>query len=492
MEVSVLKEQSPAGHGRDLREWLDRVRAIGELEEVSGADWNLEIGIISELNAKRANSKALLFDEIKGYPKGFRVVAGALLNAPRLAIAFGLDPGQDNNGLVQALRGQPRRWEVESAQYPPIEVSNKAAPIMQNIRNQANANVLEFPAPLWHPNDGGRYLGTGCCVITRDPETGQVNLGAYRVMIHDEKTLGLMISPGKQGSIHLQKYHAKGEACPVAVVFGEDPLLMMAAGLEVPMGISEYNYIGAIKRSAVRVTPSPLKNLPLPADGEIAVEGVVPPDEVREEGPFGEWTGYYASGERPQPVIRVEAVYHRNEPIILGSPPNRPPNDYSYWRAVVRSALLHDAVERAGVPDVRAVWTHEAGGARMFNVISITQRFAGHARMAGFVACQIREGAYAGRYVVVVDDDIDPSNTNDVIWALATRSNPAEDIDYIRRAWSTALDPMVRPGSEAMVNSRAVIDACRPYEWKHEFPAVAESSPELQAQVLQKWSRLFR
>ena len=492
MEVSVLKQQSPAGHCRDLREWLDRVRAIGELEEVNGADWNLEIGIISELNAKRTNSKAFLFDEIKGYPKGFRVVAGALLNAPRLAIAFGLDPGLDNNGLVRALRGQPRLWEAESVQYPPVEVSNKAAPIMQNVRDGANANVLDFPAPLWHPKDGGRYLGTGCCVITRDPDTGQVNLGAYRVMIHDEKTLGLMISPGKQGSIHLQKYHAKGQPCPVAVVFGEDPLLMMAAGLEVPMGISEYNYTGAIKRSPLRVTPSPLKNLPLPADGEIAVEGVVPPDEVREEGPFGEWTGYYASGERPQPVIRVQAVYHRNEPIILGSPPNRPPNDYSYWRAVVRSALLHDAVERAGVPDVRGVWTHEAGGARMFNVISITQRFAGHARMAGFVACQIREGAYAGRYVVVVDDDIDPSNTNDVIWALATRTNPAEDIDFIRRAWSTALDPMVRPGSEAMVNSRAVIDACRPYEWRHQFPAVAESSPEIQAQVLQKWGRLFR
>jgi len=267
---------------------------------------------------------------------------------------------------------------------------------------------------------------------------------------------------------------------------------MMAAGLEVPLGINEYNYTGAIKGSPLRVTESPLHHLPLPADGEIAVEGIVPPDEVREEGPFGEWTGYYASGERPQPVIRVQAVYYRNDPIILGSPPNRPPNDYSYWRAVVRSAILHDAVERAGVPDVRAVWTHEAGGARMFNVISITQRFAGHARMAGFVACQIREGAYAGRYVVVVDDDIDPSNANDVLWAMSTRTNPAEDIDYIRRAWSTALDPMVRPGSEAMVNSRAIIDACRPYEWRHQFPAVAESSPELQAEVLKKWGHIFR
>ncbi len=371
MEVSVLKQESQAGHCRDLREWLDRVRAVGELQEVNGADWNLEIGIISELNAKRANSKALLFDEISGYPKGFRVVAGALLNAPRLAIAFGLDPGLDDNGLVRALRGQPRLWESEAVHYPPVEVNNKAAPLMQNAREGEAVNVLDFPAPLWHPKDGGRYLGTGCCVITRDPDTGHINLGAYRVMVHDEKTLGLMISPGKQGAIHLQKYHAKGQPCPVAGVVGEDPLLMMVAGLEVPMGISEYNYTGAIKGSALRVTPAPLNGLPLPADGEIAVEGTVAPDEARQEGPFGEWTGYYASGERPQPVIRVQAVYHRNDPIILGSPPNRPPNDYSYWRAVVRSALLHDAVERAGVPDVRGVWTHAAGGARMFTVISI-------------------------------------------------------------------------------------------------------------------------
>ncbi|MBI4492508.1 MAG: UbiD family decarboxylase [Chloroflexi bacterium] len=489
MQRSALEQPSPSRPCRDLRDWLDRVRAIGQLQEVQGADWNLELGILAELNAKRPDSKALLFDEITGYPAGFRVVAGALLNAPRLALALNLDPALDTSGLVQALRGQPRRWEVESAQYPPVEVAR--APLMQNVREGAAANLLDFPAPFWHPKDGGRYLGTGCCVITRDPDTGQVNLGAYRVQVHDEHTLGLMISPGKQGAMHLQKYRARGEPCPVAIVFGEDPLLLMAAGLEVPLGICEYDYVGAIKGEPLRVTPGPLTGLPLPADGEIAIEGLVPPDEVREEGPFGEWTGYYASGERPQPIVRVQATYHRDDPIILGSPPNRPPNDYSYWRAVVRSALLHDAVERAGVPEVRGVWAHEAGGARMLTIISIKQRFAGHARMAGFVASQIREGAYAGRYVIVVDDDIDPSNTNDVLWAMSTRTDPATSIDFIRRAWSTALDPMVRPGSEAMVNSRAIIDACRPYEWMDQFPAVSESSPELQAEVRRKWSHLF-
>jgi UbiD family decarboxylase len=489
VQQAVLEQRTQTRPIRDLRDWLERVRALGELQEVFGADWNLELGIIAELNAKRADSKALLFDEIKGYPRGFRVVAGALLNAPRLAATFELDPSLDTVGLVQAMRGQPRRWETEAAQYGPVEVQN--ASLMQNARQGDDVDVTTFPAPFWHPKDGGRYLGTGCCVITRDPDTDDVNLGAYRVMIHDEKTLGLMISPGKQGAMHLQKWKARGEPAPIAIVFGEDPLLMMAAGLEVPIGVSEYGYTGAIKREPVRVTRGPLTSLPLPADAEIAIEGLINPDEVRQEGPFGEWTGYYASGERPQPVVRVQAMYYRDNPIILGSPPNRPPNDYSYWRAVVRSALMHDAMERAGVPEVRGVWCHEAGGARMLTIVSIKQRFAGHARMAGFVASQIREGAYAGRYVIVVDDDIDPSNTNDVLWAMSTRSDPANDIDFIRRAWSTALDPMVRPGSEAMINSRGIIDACRPYEWMDEFPEVAESSQELQAQVREKWKHLF-
>jgi UbiD family decarboxylase len=488
---TVVQERASAGAHRDLREWLERVRAIGELQDVRGAEWNLEIGILAELNAKRADSKCMLFDEIPGYPRGYRVVAGALLNAARLAVALNLDPKLGDQQLVQALRGEPRRWETEAGEYAAVEVPGAGAPLFENRQEGDAVDVLRFPAPFWHPKDGGRYLGTGCCVITRDPDSGQVNVGAYRVMVHDGKTLALMISPGKQGSIHLQKYRARGEACPIAITFGEDPLLMLVAGLEVPMGICEYDYTGAVKRQPLDVVAGPLTGLPIPADAEIAIEGFVPPDDVREEGPFGEWTGYYASGERPQPIINVQAVYHRDDPIILGSPPNRPPNDYSYWRAVVRSAVMHDAVERAGVPDVRGVWCHESGGARMLTIISIKQRFAGHARMAGFVAAQIREAAYTGRYVIVVDDDIDPTNTNDVLWAMSTRSDPASDIDFIRRAWSTALDPMVRPGSEAMVNSRAVIDACRPFEWLSEFPEVAESPPELQAQVRLKWAHLF-
>src|SRR5215216_5954478 len=132
MQTTEVREQAPAGAHRDLREWLDRVRAVGELQDVRGAEWNLEIGILAELNAKRADSKCLLFDEVPGYPKGHRVVAGALLNAPRLALALNLDPKLDDQGLVQALRGEPRRWETEAAQYQ--AVAGPQAPLLENVR----------------------------------------------------------------------------------------------------------------------------------------------------------------------------------------------------------------------------------------------------------------------------------------------------------------------------------------------------------------------
>lgn len=153
--------------------------------------------------------------------------------------------------------------------------------------------------------------------------------------------------------------------------------------------------------------------------------------------------------------------------------------------------MIWDELEKAGVPNVRGVWCHEAGGGRMFNIVSIKQSYAGHARQAAMVASQCHAGAYLGRYVVVVDEDIDPSNTFDVLWAIASRSEPAESIDIINRCWSGPLDPRIPVGKKGM-NSRAIIDACRPYEWKDDFFPVVESTPGLRAATLEKWrDKLF-
>jgi UbiD family decarboxylase len=142
---------------------------------------------------------------------------------------------------------------------------------------------------------------------------------------------------------------------------------------------------------------------------------------------------------------------------------------------------------KAGIPDIRGVWAHEVGGSRLFIAVSIKQRYLGHARQAGFVASQCQTGAYLGRYVVVVDEDIDPSDLQEVIWAMCTRSDPASDIEMIRRAWSSEADPLVRKGSPPC-NSRAIIDACRPYEWLDEFPPVVETSPDLLRAIKTKWA----
>jgi len=238
------------------------------------------------------------------------------------------------------------------------------------------------------------------------------------------------------------------------------------------------------------VLKGPVTGMPVPADGEIVVEGYLHPGQVAPEGPFGEWTGYYASGEREEPVMTVEAVYHRNDPIILGSPPGKPPAELTSYRALVRSALIHEQLEAAGVPDVKAVWTPEAGGTRLLIAVAIRQRYPGHARQAGHVAAMCHAGAYLGRFVVVVDDDVDVTDLNDVVWAMCTRCDPAQSLDIIERAWSGPLDPIIRPGRKGF-NSRLIIDACRPYEWRDEFPAVAETSPDLMERTRARWGELL-
>ena len=153
-----------------------------------------------------------------------------------------------------------------------------------------------------------------------------------------------------------------------------------------------------------------------------------------------------------------------------------------------RTSLLGKALDQAGVPDVQRVWRHEAGGSRLFNVVSIEQRYPGHARQAAYVAAQTRAGAYAGRWSVVVDEDIDPADIQEVLWAMSTRVDPVSDIKFIDRAWSTPLDPMVEDEDEdETFNSRAIVDATIPYEQRDDFPPVAEVSPEYREEIREKW-----
>jgi UbiD family decarboxylase len=231
--------------------------------------------------------------------------------------------------------------------------------------------------------------------------------------------------------------------------------------------------------------------LPLPHDAEIAVEGWVRPERTRPEGPFGEWTGYYSGSREPILTIDVERVYHRENPILLGAPPGKPPHDYSYMRTVMKSALITDSLRRTGLPGLRGVWAHEAGGGRSLLIVSIEQRYPGHARQAAYLAAQLPNAAYMNRFTVVVDHDVNPRDLGEVMWAMCGRCDPRQDIEVMSRTWGSRVDPLTLPG-ELPFNSRAVIDACRPYERLADFPTVAESSAELVDSVRRRWPEVAR
>ncbi len=482
--------RSEKGNPLDLRAWLDEVRKFGELKDVIGADWKLELGAISELNVKKDLNRALLFDEIAGYPKGFRVLTCSTSSPGRLSSILRLGLEKNHHELVQKLRGKPASWQAQAPNYDPVVLER--GPIFENVRSGEAVDLEVFPSPLWHEQDGGRYIGTGCCVVTRDFDSDWVNVGTYRVQLHDKRSVGLDMIPGKHGAIQYDKYMKAGKPFPVAIVLGCDPLGYLISGIEVPFGMCEYNYIGAILGESVSVVKGELTGLPFPAGAEIVIEGWAHPGDVRTEGPFGEFHGYYPGKEGTAPAVTIEKIYYRNDPIMVGSPPAKPPNDYSYSKAVMRSALLFDALLAAGVPDVTAVWAHEIGGARMFNVVAIKQRYAGHAKQAGHILNQCGVGAYMSRYSVVVDEDIDPSNLQEVMWAVATRTDPAIDIDIIQRGMGSKNDPMfVAYPYQAPFSAKAIVDACRPYDHLHDFPAVAEASRELQEQVRKKWKDLL-
>lgn len=472
-----------------LRSYLDVIDGFGELRTVRGAHWDLEIGAIAELGYRGASSPALLFDDIVGYPGGSRVLTGATASPRRLGHTLRLGKDLDDAGVVAALRGKPSVWAAGAADHPVLPVDD--APLLANVVPGDEVNLLDFPVPRWHEHDGGRFIGTGCLVVTSDPETGAHNGGCYRMEVQDSgRSVTIAAVPGKHGAQHIQRWFQREGRAPVTVSFGHDPLLLALGGTEVPAGVSELAYAGAVLGERVPVIMGPDTGLPIPAGGEIAVEGWLRPDHLREEGPFGEWTGYYSGNRRPNLALEITRLYHRDDPILLGAPPGRPPHDYSYMRTVMKSAMIQDELVTMGVPGVVSAWAHESGGGRLFIAVSVRQRFPGHARQVAYLTAQCPTAAYLNRYVVVVDDDIDPSDIQQVIWAMSTRSDPAGDIEIMRRTWGSKLDPLYTDGTPTF-NSRAIIDACRPYERLDSFPRVAQSDPAYLRQIAEKWRSVF-
>ncbi len=471
----------------DLRTFLAAVEEGGEVKHVAGAHWDRELGAVTEVlyREKVDKSPLLLFDEVPGYGKGVRCLYGMLGSPLRLALGLGIDPAQsgDRRTMLDTYRSRIKRQEP----IPPRIVDD--GPVMENIDCDGDVDLLKFPVPIHHEHDGGRYIGTACGVVTRDPDSGRVNIGTYRVQVNGPDVATSYISNGKQGRIQRDKYLKAGKPCPMAIIVGIDPATYIAARYTLSDQVPELDWAGGLVGRPIDCIEGELTGLPFPANSEIVLEGEVLPDETAMEGPFGEWTGYYAGEAREEPVIRIKRVYYRSNPILTCAASQKPPHSHLFERCFIRSAGLLDSLEGAGIPDVTGVWVHQAGAGRTFVVVAIKQRYFGHANQVGLVASQVNPTGYVGRYVVVVDDDIDPTDIHDVIWAMGTRTDPKTDFTILDRNWSSRLDTMVT--DEKLYNSRVVIDACIPYERLDSFPRVAQTSPELAAEVRARFPDVF-
>lgn len=465
----------------DLREFVRVIEEKGELKRIEGADCELEIGAITELAASLKECPAVLFDSIKGFPKGYRILTNFMNNRVRERFIFGVP-------MELGDREAMYYWKEKMKEFNPIApVEAGAAPVKANVLINGEVDLFKIPWPRWHERDGGKYM-CATSVVTKDPDTGYVNVGSYRFMLVNKNTVVVHIGSGHHGDVIRKRYWSKGEACPAAVSLGQEPAVLVAASANLPWGISEYGYAGWVRQCPVQVTKGEYTGLPVPATAEVVLEGdMLPPEEGMEiEGPFGEFSGYYGGGARPAPKMIIKSMLLRSDPIVLGVPPF-----LGASRGVLtsRGISVWNELAALGIPNVAGV-NYSWGMA----IISIKQAYPGHAMRAAHAVLGGTAG-YHGRFVIVVDDDIDPFNLEEVFWAVATRCDPETSLDVCRRIWSYKIDPRLPPDKKDAGNltgSVAIIDACRPYHWMDKFPPTTKISEELFKKTEKEWGEMLR
>jgi 4-hydroxy-3-polyprenylbenzoate decarboxylase len=470
---------------RDLRSWITQVEQIGELHVIrQQLDWNEETSALNYIVGHREGAPALLYENIKDAAPGFRALHNLFgTSKERVAAAFGFPAGKSLTELIQMVRARSHR------KLPPKTVAPEMAACNENVLRGADADITIFPAPKMWPLDGGRYLGTWDVFLSPDLEDGHINLGTYRQMVRSPRELFVYWSPGKDARLQAERYWERGLSFPVATAYGPDPLLFAVSTQTLPKTESEYDYAGGLIDQPVEVFKSDVTGVLLPASAEIIIEGEMRPGNEGLEGPFGEFTGYYGRPEARTPIIDVKCVRYRRDPILTCAlMADYPACEQSLLFSIIRSARIWTDLERLGMPGIKGVFSFpEAAGGFGATAVAIEQRYAGHAMQTAALVAQVPAGAYYTKYIIVVDDDIDPTDIHQVLWAMSTRSDPETDIDILRETWSTYLDPTKNPPEERPWGSKALINACKQHKYLKEFSRRSRIRRELYEKLVAKW-----
>lgn len=468
----------------DLRDFMAKLEAQGELKRVKAeVDWNLEIGAITK-RALELKKPALLFEKVKGYSPDYQILASPVgptrpIIQGRLALALDLPKDTPTFSLIEEFATRSKR-RIKPVVLP-------TGPCKENITDKVD--LTKFPAPLIHGVDAGRYIGTWHIDVTKDPDTGWVNWGIYRHMLYDEKTIAWFCYDIQHGpQIFYRKYEARGKPMPIAIAIGTEPVSTIVSATGVPAQVDEADVAGGIRGKPLELVKCETVDLEVPASSEIVIEGMVYPGERREEGPFGEFTGYDAGGKFLWPVIHVTCVTHRNNPILTMTNVGKPWDDSTIIYSIAHSALVINNLRERGIP-FKSLYVPPPS---LAVIVSAAPEFAGfsHTLAAAIWSCK---PVMNRPYVIVVDEDVDVTNIEDVFWCLTTRLHPERGIHIQKGGPVTTLAPFLNPKErQERTCARALWDATfagaacgeRPtiIDFEHAWPE------EIREKVLSRWS----
>ncbi|MCW2888196.1 MAG: vanillate/4-hydroxybenzoate decarboxylase subunit [Streptosporangiaceae bacterium] len=438
----------------DLREFLATLDRNGQLLTYSEPvnpepDMSAAAAATSNLTDR---GPALVFDNINGYEPGkARAALNVVGSWPNHALMLGLD--KDTSVKDQFFRFADR-WDA----FPgPIERRDDAP--WQEVALSEGIDLFKI-LPLFRLNtyDVGCYIDKAC-VISRDPDDpdnfGKQNVGIYRIQVKDKDRLGIQPLAAHDIGLHLQRAEERGENLPVAIALGNEPVITTVAGMPLAYDQSEYEMAAAIQGAPYRITKAPVTGLDVPWGSEVVIEGEIIAGEREIEGPFGEFTGHY-SGAHRQPVIKLHRVMHRRNPIFEHLYIGMPWTEMDYTLALNTSALLYRQL-KAEFPEVTAVNAMYTQG--LLGIISVKQRFGGFAKAVGLRAMTVPHGLAYCKVIILVDDDVDPFNLAQVMWALSVHYHPLHDTVTVPNASVLALDPSSDP---AGITHKIVLDATTP------------------------------
>ncbi|HLY65685.1 MAG TPA: UbiD family decarboxylase, partial [Chloroflexota bacterium] len=459
----------------DLRSFMHALEERDLLQHVNReVDPNLEIGTIMH-EVHRQNGPAILFERVKGCDHP--LASGLLGTAEHLALA--LDTPTELRELQASI--------ITAVQKPVSPVVVGYAPCQENVTQGGDIDIGRIPAPIWHSADGGKYIGTLGVVITQDPDTGMRNAAVYREQVLGRNKTAVLL--GRHGGITLQKYRARKQPMPVATCFGVDPALLCSAIMPLNYGEDEVAVAGGLRGEPTPLVKARTVDLLVPANCEFVFEGYISPDQEAwsEEGPFGEYTGYYAGETFRKPTVELTAVTHRDNPVMWGTMEGRGPNESELIATLTMSVGLKLDLLKMGIPGIKDLWCRGRG---FVTAISLERQFYnGHARQV--IDAMLTIGR-ATKWIIVVDADIDVFNWQDVDWALSTRVQPHRDVVITDdRRIGMVLDPSIPPANRASwsdVNTSKIgVDATTEYKG-YEWPQVIEPDEAMLQKVRGEWA----